>query len=177
MSVNMTKVFKPRRGWRSAGFNFIVVCSFLSLGIIDLFVIGLINNSPKGTLKTEPFNWTTSSIVLAITVVLWLALLFGVASLMRNTPRLVRLGRDRLTIEGSQGREAEIAFDDFIYVRKAEVPVTYWKYHASFRAVRIHYRDPSSGEERNYTLSTRDTCGFDELMEQLLALSPGLRRS
>jgi hypothetical protein len=167
----MAKIYRGRKSTRSAGFIMTAVSAFLSLGLVAMFLIGLINNTPKGTTNSPPFNWSASLLVLAGALGVWLILLVVLARFMRNTPRTVRLEEDRLLVDSPQGREVEIPYSSLSFIRKSDVPVYYWKYEASFRGVLIHYRD-GQNTERDYYLSTRDTTSFDELLEDLLALTP-----
>lgn len=171
----MTKVFKGRKGWQSAGFNMTAVSAFLSLGLLALFLIGLINNTPKGATTAPPFNWTASLLIVAGTFLVWLGMLAVMAFLMRNTPRAVRIEPGKLVVEELEKPAIEIPFADILFIRKAEAPVSYMGYKASFRGALIHYKAGAEGEERDCLLSARDTRSFDELLEQLLALTP--RRS
>jgi hypothetical protein len=154
----------------------IAVSSFLSLGLVALLIMGLINNGAKGGNGETPINWGASLLVIAVLFLFWIGQMAVVALLLRNTPRSVQLGEDHLTVNGPAGREAEIPFASIILVRKADVPVNYWKYKASFRGLLIRYKDETSQEERDCKLSARDTNNFDELTERLFVISPVRRK-
>ncbi len=172
----MTKIFKERKIWQSAGFNMIAVSLFLSLGLLALLIMGLINNGSKGGGGETPINWGASLLVMALLFIFWLGQMAVVALLLRNNPQSVRLEEDKMTVDGPAGREAEIPFANIVLVRKADVPVSYWKYKASFRGLLIRYKDEASQEERDCKLSARDTNNFDELTDRLFVISPVRRK-
>ena len=168
----MPKFFKARKVWQSAAFNITSISAFLSYGAIALVLIGLVNNG------TTNFNWPLTLLILAITLLVLLGTMVGLALLMRNNPSLVRFDENKLTVDGAKGREAEISFADIIQVRKSEVPVKYWilPISASFAAMLIRYKDPITQQEAQYTVSSLNTNNFDGVIAQLRLIAPAPAR-
>ncbi len=137
-----------------------------------MLLIGLINNTPRIGESAPPFNLAGSLLIIALVFLAWLGSTLVLAKFVQNNPRSVQIEQDKLTVQGTQGQELEVSFADVEYVRKAEVPVTYWKLKASFRGLLLHYKEAGSDTEKDYVLSDRDTTNFDELMEQMKIIVP-----
>lgn len=172
LKKTMTKTYKARLGWRSAGFNVAAVSVFLSLSMVAMLLIGLLNNSFDSKGNSLPFNSGASLAVVVGLFVLWVGILVTVAQLMKNDPRTVRLSDTQLEVNGRQGYKLEIPLTTLMRVDKTQVPVTYWKYKASFRGLKVYYKLNPNEAETSYILSERDTTDFEDLIARLRALSP-----
>jgi hypothetical protein len=164
--------FPPRYPNRNAGFVFICISFFFTYVLLALLAIGLANNPGLG--EARPFNWPFALGAFGVALILFVISVLVTRRLLQNDPRRVVLEAGRFSVEDDKGqRLAEIPYDRVVRLEEADTVLTEGQYNARYRGLLVTWQPGNSpGEPREFLLSARNTCDFEELMDDLFKRVP-----